>query len=43
MENMKGLYERDDLWKDVNPFEAFCMTYDEAVSLLEAQMEMENR
>ena len=38
-----GPYERDDLWKDVDPFEAFCMTYDEAVSLLEAQMEMEDR
>ena len=34
-----GLYERglDDLWKDITPFEAECLTYAEAVTWLEAQ------
>jgi len=32
-----GLYEREDLWKDVTPFEEKCMNYDEAVAWLEAQ------
>ena len=35
-----GPHERNDLWKDINPFEADCMTYDEAISWLEAQIEM---
>ena len=32
-----GLYERDDLWKGIAPFEESCMTYDEAIAWLEAQ------
>ena len=34
-----GLYEREDLWKNITPFEAECVTYDEAVSWLEEQIE----
>jgi len=33
-----GLYERDDLWKGITPFEAECMKYEEAVAWLEEQI-----
>ena len=32
-----GLYESEELWKDVTPYHADCMTYEEAISWLEAQ------
>ena len=34
-----GLYGRNELWKDITPFNAECMTYEEAVSWLEAQID----
>ena len=34
-----GLYDSfDDLWKDITPFETGCMTYEEAIVWLEAQI-----
>ena len=37
-----GLYKYNDYWKDIIPFEEHCMTYNGAISWLEAQLDGDN-